>query len=189
MNKVLIFYYHNNKVSKLAKIFLIVSLICTYLNKQKIKNTKRITFTKVVYEMTNVYDVQAWKLIEKVSSELKKIRVISPPSWAPFVKTGHHKELGPESPDWWYTRSAAVLRKIYVKGPVGARKIQKLYGGKKNRGSKAEHIFKGSGSIARKILQQLEEAALVQKVKKGRQITANGMSLINKIAHETKSQK
>ena len=133
--------------------------------------------------MTTVYDVPPWLLIESVALELKKIKAITPPNWAPFVKTGSFKELPPVRPDWWYIRASSVLRKIYLKGPLGTRKIKSLYGGKKNRGSKGEHRYKGSGSIARHILKQLELAALLQKVSRGRQITGNGMSLLDGIAY------
>jgi len=48
-----------------------------------------------------------------------------------------------------------------------------------------ERVFKkGSGSIQRKIFQQLEKAGLVQKTVKGRILTAKGISLLDKIAYE-----
>ncbi len=133
--------------------------------------------------MTNVYDVPAWDLIERAAEELKKYKAIVPPAWAPFVKTGVHKELPPERPDWWYIRAASVLRKVYLHGPLGTRRLKAMYGGRKNRGVKAEHPRPGSGSIARHILQQLEEAALVVGSSGGRQITANGMSFLDRIAY------
>lgn len=134
--------------------------------------------------MTNIYDVPVWDLIEKAAEELKKYKAIVPPPWAPFVKTGVHKELPPERPDWWYIRAASVLRKVYLHGPLGTRRLKAMYGGRKNRGVKAEHPRKGSGSIARNILQQLEEAALVVSSSGGRQISANGMSFLDRIAFE-----
>lgn len=134
--------------------------------------------------MVTVYDVPAWDLIEKSADELKKFKVIAPPTWAPFVKTGAFKELPPERPDWWYIRAASVLRKIYLYGPLGTRKIKSIYGGKKNRGVKEEKPVPGSGSIARLILQQLENAHLVEKVEGGRQITSQGMSFLDKMAYE-----
>jgi len=63
------------------------------------------------------------------------------------VKTGVHKELPPSSNDWWYTRCAAVLRKIYTDGPVGIERLRSVYGGKKNNGSTPDHKAKGSGSL------------------------------------------
>ena len=132
--------------------------------------------------MVSVYDISPDTLIEEVAKELKSYSEITPPTWAPFVKTGVHKELPPENPDWWYIRSASVLRKVYVKGPVGTRRLKAMYGGRKNRGSKQEKSRSGSGSIARKILQQLETAQMVEKVPNGRQITAHGMSFMDNVA-------
>ena len=133
--------------------------------------------------MATAYDVSPADLIQEMAEDLKNFKDIIPPTWAPFVKTGVHKELPPEGPDWWYVRSAAVLRKIYLKGPMGVRKIQSEYGGRKNRGAKEEQFRRGSGSISRKILQQLEKAALViQTDKGGRQITARGMAFVDEVA-------
>ncbi len=133
--------------------------------------------------MVNIYDVPADTLISEIAQELKALPEIVPPSWAPFVKTGVHKELPPENPDWWYIRSASVLRKIYLNGAIGSRRLKALYGGRKNRGAKEEKSRPGSGSIARKVLQQLEAAKLVITETNGRQITAKGMSFVDKIAN------
>ncbi|MBW2965302.1 40S ribosomal protein S19, partial [Candidatus Woesearchaeota archaeon] len=56
----------------------------------------------------------------------------------------------------------------------------------KNRGHKPEKFCKGSGSILRKVLQQLEAAGLLKNekegVRKGRVITPKGISLMDKAA-------
>lgn len=133
-----------------------------------------------------MYDVDAQELVQKAAEELKKIPEIKPPVWAPFVKTGVHKERPPVNNDWWYLRTASVLRTIYRLGPVGVSKLRAKYGGKKNRGVKKEHFYKGSGSIMRKSLQQLEKAGFVKfaekGVHKGRVITPKGKSFLDKIA-------
>lgn len=138
--------------------------------------------------MTTAYDVPAATLIETIAAELKPLPEILPPSWAPFVKTGVNRELPPENPDWWYIRSAAVLRKVYLRGPIGTRRLKSLYGGRMNRGVKAEKARSGSGSVARHVLQQLENARLVETVPNGRQITARGMSFVDGAAHNCLSQ-
>ncbi|HOL41737.1 MAG TPA: 30S ribosomal protein S19e [Methanospirillum sp.] len=133
--------------------------------------------------MTTVYDVPADKLIAKVAMELKEKAEITAPEWAPFVKTGTHREMPPEDPEWWYTRAAAVLRRVYVDGPVGVERMRSVYGGKKDRGSKPNKSVKGSGSILRKALQQLEAAGFVAKQKNGRVITPAGASFLDGIAY------
>lgn len=133
-----------------------------------------------------MYDVEPQELITKAAEELKKIPEIKPPEWAPFVKTGMHKERPPVKNDWWYVRTASILRAVYRLGPVGVSKLRTKYGGKKNRGVKKEHFFKGSGNILRKSLQQLEKAGLVKfaekGVHKGRVITPKGKSFLDRVA-------
>lgn len=136
--------------------------------------------------MPTMHDVPVNILIEEVAKELHNFNEIKPPVWTVFVKTGMHKERPPKRADWWYVRAAAVLRSVRRLGPVGVEKLRGKYGGKKNMGHKTEHVFKGSGSIIRKVLQQLESAGLIKKgekgVHKGRIITPKGISLMDKAA-------
>ncbi|MGD0535415.1 MAG: 30S ribosomal protein S19e [Methanoregula sp.] len=134
--------------------------------------------------MTTVYDVPADHIIRKVAEELKKRQEIKPPAWAAFAKTGVHKEMPPEDPDWWFIRAAAVLRRVYVDGPLGVERMRSFYGGNKNRGSKPNAFRKGSGSILRKALQQLEAAGLIIHDKTGRRVSPAGMAFMDKMAHE-----
>lgn len=137
--------------------------------------------------MVTLYDVPAAKLISGLAKELET--KIKPPEWAPYVKTGVHKERPPDDPKWWYMRSASVLRNIALNGPVGVERLRAKYGGRKHRGSKPERVRKGSGNILRKSLQQLEAAGLIQKVTKnkrplGREITPAGQKLLDTVAKE-----
>ena len=136
--------------------------------------------------MTHILAVNPQDLITQAAEELKKQKLVEPTEWANFVKTGRHKERLPDDPDWWYHRSAALLRTVASRGPVGTQKLRHKYGGKKNRGHKPEKFFPASGSIIRKILQQLEKAQLVKQaekgVHKGRVLTPKGTSFLDKIA-------
>ena len=140
--------------------------------------------------MVTALEVPPDLLIKRVAEELKKYPQIRPPVWAYYVKTGVHKELPPQDPNWWYYRAASILRKLYKRGrPVGVERLRTAYGGRLNRGVAPEHFVKGSGSIIRKILQQLEAAGLVTKVRRGRRIlgrtlTPKGRSLLDNIAYE-----
>jgi small subunit ribosomal protein S19e len=109
------------------------------------------------------------------------------PEWALFIKTGSHKQRAPEQRDWWYVRSASVLRQIYMNGPVGVEKLRSYYGGRKRRGHKPPHFRKGSGKIIRTILTDLEKAGYVQKQgKSGRVITAKGQKFLDSVAKQIK---
>ena len=136
--------------------------------------------------MPSIYDVPFNTLIKRTAVELKKLPEIKPPAWSAYAKTGMHKERPPLLVDWWHIRAAAVLRSIAKLGPVGVSKLRTKYGGKKNRGHKPEHFYRGSGSIIRKVLQQLEAAKLIKQTKigvhKGRVLTPAGHSLLDKTA-------
>ncbi|AKG92492.1 Ribosomal protein S19E {S16A} [Geoglobus ahangari] len=138
--------------------------------------------------MATVYDVPANMLIERVAERLKEMEEFKPPAWASYVKTGVHKERSPEHEDWWYYRVAAVFRKVYVNGPVGIERLRTAYGGRKNRGVKPEKFRKGSGSIIRKALQQLEKAGFVARTEEGRVVTPQGRSFLDKVAAEIKKE-
>ncbi len=130
------------------------------------------------------------ELIDKAAEELKKVKEITPPSWADFVKTGVQKERPPFNRDWWYKRTASVLVAIMQLGPVGVSKLRSKYGGKKRRGHMPPEFRKGSGNIIRKVLQQLESAGLARQhekgVHKGRVLTPKGNSFLNAVAKSLK---
>ncbi len=137
----------------------------------------------------SVKDVHPEELTEKLSEKLKEFEKIEPPEWSDFVKTGNHRERPPQQPDWWYLRSASILRRVFEKGPIGVSRLRSLYGGRKKRGSSPEKFKKGSGKIIRKILQQLEEEDLVETIEgKGRKIAPNGMSLLDKLSNQITSK-
>lgn len=136
--------------------------------------------------MVNVYDVNQNKLVTSLASEIKKIKNLEMPKWAEFVKTGANKERPPIQPDWWYMRTASILRNIYINGPVGVEKLRNRYGSRKNKGHKPEKKVKSSGKIVRTILQQLEKEELIQKQPKGRVISQKGKKLLDNISYTIK---
>ena len=138
--------------------------------------------------MATVYDVPADLLIQRVADKLKEMEEFKPPEWAAFVKTGVHKERAPEQPDWWYIRVAAIFRKVYTDGPVGIERLRTVYGGRKRRGVEPPKFRKGSGSIIRKALQQLEKAGFVKQTPEGRVVTPQGRSFLDKTAAELKRE-
>lgn len=122
---------------------------------------------------------------QKLVEEMQNIKEIQAPQWAIFVKTGVHKERAPVQENWWYIRTAAVLKKVQKFGPIGTNKLAKLYGGRKNRGNKPEVKYSGSRNIARKVLQQLEKSGLIEaskiEGKSGKVLTAKGKELLKKV--------
>lgn len=121
-----------------------------------------------------------------MKEELKKFPEIKVPHWAKFAKSSAANERPPEQKDFWFIRSASILRRLYIDGPIGVSRLRTYYGKRKRRGRRPAISFKASGKIIRTILQQLEKSGLVQTVKGGRALTPKGRSLLDKIANELK---
>ena len=138
--------------------------------------------------MPTPYDVPPSILIERLARYLREeVDAIVPPAWASFVKTGSHTQRPPQTTDWWFTRCASLLRKIYVKGPIGIERLRSEYGGRIDRGVKPEHAGKGGGAIIRKALQQLQAAGLVGPLRnRGRVVTSDGRRLLDRLSTEIK---
>ena len=132
--------------------------------------------------MAKVFDVPADLLIGKLSENLKN-EDIPAPSWIPFVKTGAHADKPPQDPDWWYTRCASILRKIYLRGPIGVNELRRIYGGGRPSGYGAAHHKSAGGAIIRNAIHGLEKLGYLEKVeKKGRVISRQGMKKLDRLA-------
>jgi small subunit ribosomal protein S19e len=133
--------------------------------------------------MPTPLDVPSDLLIDRLSKFLKEnVGDVAPPSWALTAKTGSQGERPPSNPDWWYTRCASLLRKMYLHGPVGIARLRVEYGGRLRRGTHIEHSRASGGSAIREPLQQLQKAGFIAvETKKGRKLTPEGISLLNRI--------
>ncbi len=135
--------------------------------------------------MVHALDVPPSAYLPRLAEALKSRQAVVPPAWAPFAKTGVHKQKAPTQTDWWFLRSASVLRKIHLNGPVGIEHLAAQYGGKRDRGSAPYHARTGSRSITREIVQQLQGAGLVRPDKnKGRRLTPEGQKLVDTVARD-----
>jgi len=134
--------------------------------------------------MPTPLDVSSDALIDRLSKFLKEnVGEVAPPVWAANAKTGSHREHPPSNPDWWYTRCASLLRKLYVHGPVGIARLRVEYGGRLRKGTHIEHSRVAGGSAIREPLQQLQKAGFISiEAKQGRKLTAEGISLLNRMA-------
>ena len=134
--------------------------------------------------MVNAHDVPSGKLINALAEQVKELPGMEAPDWARFVKTGSHAERPPQQSDWWFTRAASLLRKLYLHGPVGLGDFRRSYGGSKAVGYNPKHHRDAGGSSIRKILKQLEQAELVAKTPKGRVLTPKGTAMLDKLSKE-----
>jgi len=134
--------------------------------------------------MVNVHDVPSARLIPALAEQVKSLPGMEAPEWSHFVKTGSHAERPPQQADWWFTRAASLLRKLYLHGPVGLGDLERAYGGSKAVAYFPKHHRDAGGSSIRKILKQLEQAELVSKTPKGRVLTPKGTAMVDKLSKE-----
>jgi small subunit ribosomal protein S19e len=134
--------------------------------------------------MVSAHDVPSGKLISALAEQMKTLPAIQQPDWARFVKTGSHAERPPSSSDWWFTRAASLLRKLYLHGPVGLGDLERSYGGTKALHYYPKHHRDAGGSSIRRILKQLEQAELVAKTPKGRVLSPRGRALLDKVSKD-----
>ena len=132
--------------------------------------------------MVSVHDVPSSKLIAALASQMKGVPGVEQPEWSRFVKTGSHAERPPADFEWWYTRAASLMRKLYLHGPVGLGDLERAYGGSKALKYYPKHHRDAGGSSIRKILKQLEQADLVTKTPKGRVLSSKGRGMIDKVS-------
>jgi small subunit ribosomal protein S19e len=127
------------------------------------------------------------RYIPALAEALKKVPEFEVPEWAMYVKTGVSRERPPMAEDFWFTRSASILRQLYIHGVVGVGKLRTRYGSRKDRGGRPDKFFKASGKIIRVILQQAEAAGLVEKILRmqhGRRLTQQGRDFLDSIEIE-----
>lgn len=134
--------------------------------------------------MAKVYDVPANELIDRLATALRA-EDIPAPSWIPFVKTGAHADKPPQNRDWWHTRCASIMRKIYLNGPIGINALRNNYGGGRPSGYGAAHHKDAGGAIIRNAIQGLEKLGYVEQIeKKGRIISKHGMQKLDRLSTE-----
>ena len=139
--------------------------------------------------MTTVYDVPAEELIEALIDVLSEEDAVEQPEWIAYTKSGADRELPPEQEQFWTRRTASLLRKVAVDGPVGVGALQTEYGGSKQGSNRYQvrpkHSADGSGNVIRTALQQLEEAGYVETAEgEGRKITPDGQALLDDTAED-----
>lgn len=137
-----------------------------------------------------IHDLNPQEYNLKLAEALKSVKEFEVPEWAAFVKSGPAKERPIEDPDFWYKRSASILRQIQIKGIVGVNRLRTKYGSKKDRGFQPDEFRRASGKIIRTILQQSDKAGFTELAKDikgvrskrpGRQITDKGKKFLEAI--------
>jgi SSU ribosomal protein S19E len=131
--------------------------------------------------MSNAYDVKPSELNKRLAEALKG--KIVQPEFVNFVKSGPGKERMPADENFWYVRSASILRQVYVNGPVGTSRLRTRYGNRVSHTRSRKHHKRAGGNAIRKALQALEKAGYLKNTPAGRVITPEGKSLIDKTSN------
>ena len=142
-------------------------------------------FNKKLIKMVAFKDVNPDIAIRTIAEELKKMEQMKPHASSLVVKSGVNTERPPMQDDFWYIRSAAILRRVYISGPVGTQRLRTVFGGKRNKGHKPSHHKPAGGKFIRMMLQQLDAAGLTRKVdkpKRGRMVTPKGQKFLEALA-------
>jgi len=135
----------------------------------------------------SIYELSGQEYNLKLAEALKKIPEISAPEWVNYVKSSSSKERPIEDPDFWYKRTASILKQIYKRNIIGVQRLRTKYGSKKNRGMKPEKFKKSGGKIIRTILQQCDKAGFTEIAKTipgvkgkrpGRKLTQKGKEFL-----------
>ena len=134
--------------------------------------------------MVSAHDVQSAKLIAAQAVQMKEVPGVEIPEWARLVTTGSDAERPPSDSEWWFTRAASLMRKLYLHGPVGLSDLERAYGGSKALHYYPKHHRDAGGSSLRKILKQLEQAELVTKTPKGRILSSKGRGMMDRVSKE-----
>merc|ERR1711918_187952 len=131
-----------------------------------------------------VKDVPADEFIKACAEFLKRQPKFDVPKYHDIVKTGVIKEFAPYDEDWFYVRSASVLRKIYLRKGTGVGALKKWYGSNgTHRGTRKAHFATASGAVIRKAMHELEKFELMEYCPDGgRVITSKGRAEMDRIA-------
>ena len=137
------------------------------------------------YKIRCVKDVPAEAFITSYAKHLKTQGKIQVPSWSNIAKTSVAKELAPTDADWFYTRAAAIARRVYINPNVGVGALKKVFGSQKRNGGRRNHFAEASGKINRVALQQLEKLGLLEASKNsrgGRIVSSKGRQEMDHVA-------
>merc|ERR1712216_598181 len=119
-----------------------------------------------------VKDVPADEFIKAAAEFLKRQPKFDVPKYHDIVKTGVIKEFAPIDEDWFYVRTASILRKIYLRKGTGVGALKKWYGGSN-----------GTHRGTRKAMHELEKLELMEHCPDGgRAITPKGRAEMDRIA-------
>lgn len=136
------------------------------------------------FKISTVKDVPADVFIASFAQYLKNEGKLQIPKWADIVKTSIGNELPPSDADWFYTRTAAVARRIYTRPCSGTGGLRRAFGTCQRRSPKPCKFALSSGSVIRHALKELDRLGYteIHQSNGGRQITSKGRQGMDYVA-------
>ena len=94
-------------------------------------------------------------LLKAIESTLKSNKDIKLPKDHDVIKTGSGRQYSPDSPDWFYTRMAAIVRLAMRKGKVSLKGLCARFGCRKNRGVRPSGATRSSPFVNEAAIKEL----------------------------------
>ena len=98
-----------------------------------------------------VLDVDYNVFINALANKLKADGKLAQPDWTQFVKTGVTRQYSPNEQNWYYLKAAAILRRVYIQGPLGIKDFRKIFASEKQSCVGKSHHVLASGKLCRVI--------------------------------------
>ena len=142
----------------------------------------------------NVLDINSNEFIKTLALFLKEKNIIKVPKYASIVKCGHANDTHPVDQDYFYSKAAAIFRRLYVtkNKNLGIGTLRVLLGKKQRRGVQPPKFFKAGGKLIADIVHQLKSAKYVENYNdedsniSGLKLTSKGRAELDKIANGMK---
>ena len=151
--------------------------------------------------MTTVYDIPADLFNPALAQAMADQKAVSMPDWGQYVKTAVDRERPPTQDDWWYLRTAAILRKVARNGPVGvtislkpsAEERQRFHAEHARRCLTPHHSHRFAaarrcGLVEKVPTKEVEGVDGKVQLYAGRRITAAGQKLVDNVAHSVREE-
>jgi small subunit ribosomal protein S19e len=113
-----------------------------------------------------IHEVRAGAFNETLKCYLKDSGKLKLPVDWDIIKTGRGRERAPEDDDWYYLRTAAVVRQLALSETVTIAAIARRYGNWKNRGVRPSKFVECDESLCCSVFDNLEDMRWVNLVSK-----------------------
>ncbi|RVD92615.1 40S ribosomal S19 [Tubulinosema ratisbonensis] len=114
--------------------------------------------------LKEVFKLKAADFNSKLSTMLKTNKLIKEPENVDILKTCYAKQRAPSDPNWFFNRTASIIRCLATaKDGLTVKYFANRYGCSKNFGRRPSHHVKASAGLIKKIVAGLQEINWVER--------------------------